>query len=84
VSAPRGCPQGLKPGSFFLILIGTSGTRALPGLLWGGVHLGLKRDQEQVPHRAFGPVGSDKGCWWGVGVFAALEGLLHLWALRGA
>jgi hypothetical protein len=27
----RGWPQGLKPGFFFLVLTGTSGTRALPG-----------------------------------------------------
>ena len=32
--------------------------------------------QKQVPHRAFGPVRNDKGCWWG-GFFAAPEALLY-------
>jgi hypothetical protein len=55
-----GIPQGLKPGSFFLVLIGTTGSRALPGLSQAGFVVGTDKNQQQVPHRAFGPVRNDK------------------------
>ncbi len=34
---------------------------------------GSGRSQQRVPHRAFGPVRNDKGCWWGMAVFRSAE-----------
>ena len=51
-------------------------------MVQGGQRIG--GNSKGVPHRAFGPVRNDKGCWWGVAVFAAPEALLHPKTLRGA
>ena len=53
-------PQGLKPGALFLRLCSTTGSRALPGLSRGWFVERSSDGQQQVPHRAFGPVRNDK------------------------
>jgi hypothetical protein len=69
--ARRNVPQGLKPGFLF------SGPdrhewNSCPSRAFAGwVCLGLTQSQQQVPHRAFGPVRNDKGLFWWL--YAALK-----------
>jgi hypothetical protein len=73
VSVPHGPTSGAEARFPFLDLIGTSGTRALPGPSRAGFIWRSSKSQKQVPHRAFGPVRNDKGCWVGSAVCAALK-----------
>jgi hypothetical protein len=64
VSVPHGRTSGAEARLLFPVLIGTSGTRALPGVSRAGLVEGTGKRQQQIPHRAFGPVRNDKGSFW--------------------
>ena len=78
------CSSGLKPGCFFMIVIGTSGTRALPRLFAGGVVSLASKVNSRFLTGPSALFGMTRVVGRGVGLFVALEALLHPGALRGA